>query len=270
MKKNNPRLKPAKASDSTSSSDTVRLQKFLAEAGLCSRRGGSTLVEEGRVTVDGEPATTGGMRVDPARSKIAVDGRLVKPPRKQHHVYLALNKPRGYVTTLNDPEGRRTILDLLHGVRDRVVPVGRLDRDSEGLLLLTNDGDLVYRLTHPSFQIEKEYQVTVDGVPSEGDLMQMRSGVDIDGQITRPAIVRIIENRGLVTVLSIVLKEGRKRQARRMCEAVGLEVRRLMRVREGKITLGDMKLGGYRVLKPSEVKNLRIETGLEKKKPMGR
>lgn len=271
MKKNNPRLKSAQAdSTNTNATDTVRLQKFLAEAGVCSRRGGSTLVEEGRVTVDGEPATSGGMRIDPVRARVAVDGRLVKQPRKQYHVYLALNKPRGYVTTLSDPEGRKTIMDLLHGVRERVVPVGRLDRDSEGLLLLTNDGELVYRLTHPRFQIEKEYQVTVDGVPSENDLMQMRSGVDIDGQITKPAIVRVLEDRGMVTVLSIVLKEGRKRQARRMCEAVGLEVRRLMRVREGKITLGDMKLGGYRALKPSEVKSLRIETGLEKKKPSGR
>jgi pseudouridine synthase len=269
MTKNNPRRKPEKPSDNTTASDTVRLQKFLAEAGLCSRRGGSTLVEEGRVTVDGEPATTGGMRIDPVRAKVAVDGRLVKAPRKHHHVYLVLNKPRGYVTTLNDPEGRKTILDLLHGVRERVVPVGRLDRDSEGLLLLTNDGDLVFRLTHPRFEIEKEYQITVNGVPTDNDLMQMREGVVIDGQVTRKATVRVIEERGPVTVLSIVLKEGRKRQARRMCEAVGLEVRRLMRVREGQITLGDMKLGGYRELRPSEVKELRKETGLEKKQGRG-
>jgi len=265
MTKNTHKGRPVQASVSTTNSDTVRLQKFLAEQGLCSRRGGSALVEEGRVTVDGELATTGGMRIDPKRSKIAVDGRLIKPARGgTRYVYLALNKPRGYITTLDDPEDRKTIKDLLKNVRERVVPVGRLDRDSEGLLLLTNDGDLVYRLTHPKFEIEKEYQVTVDGVPSENDLIQMREGVEIDGQITRKATVRVIEERGPVTVLSIVLKEGRKRQARRMCEAVGLEVRRLMRVREGKITLGDMKLGGYRELKPAEIKGLRKETGLEK------
>lgn len=265
MKKPTPKHKPHEA-DRASSSDTVRLQKFLAEAGLCSRRGAQELVDDGRVTVDGEPATSAGQRIDPVRSKVALDGRLIKQPRgKMHYTYLALNKPRGYVTTLSDPEGRKTVRDLLRNVRERVVPVGRLDRDSEGLLLLTNDGELVYRLTHPKYEIEKEYQVTVDGVPSEADLMQMREGVEIDGQVTRKAIVRVIEERGPVTVLSIVLKEGRKRQARRMCEAVGLEVRRLMRVREGDIKLGDMRLGSWRELKPAEIKKLRQETGLEKK-----
>ncbi len=265
MTKNIPKRRGQKPSGSPTVSDTVRLQKFLAEAGLCSRRGGSALVEEGRVTVDGVVATTGGQRIEPGRSKILVDGRPIKlPQRKRPPAYYVLNKPRGYVTTLSDPEGRKTIADLLHGIRERVVPVGRLDRDSEGLLLLTNDGDLVYRLTHPKFEIEKEYQITVNGVPSENDLIQMREGVEIDGKVTRKATVRVIEERGPVTVLSIVLKEGRKRQARRMCEAVGLDVRRLMRVREGKITLGDMKLGGYRVLKKNEVATLRKETGLDK------
>jgi len=162
------------------------------------------------------------------------------------------------------------VRDLLFGVRERVVPVGRLDRDSEGLLLFTNDGELIYRLTHPRYEIEKEYLVTVNGIPGEADLDGMRGGVDIDGQVTLPARVKLLEVRpGVgpegtdVSLLSVTLKEGRKRQVRRMCEAVGLEVRRLMRVREGIVELGDLKLGGHRVLKPREIKALKKETGLD-------
>lgn len=231
---------------------------------MCSRRGGNTLVEEGRVTVDGELATSGGQRIDPARSKIMVDGRPVKPKRGKPHIYLALNKPRGFITTMEDPAGRKTVKDLLVGVRHRVVPVGRLDRDSEGLLLFTNDGDLIYRLTHPKYEIEKEYHVTVDGVPSENDLIQMREGIEMDGSVTKQATVRLLDqSRPGISVLSVTLKEGRKRQVRRMCEAVGLNVRRLMRVREGKILLGDLPPGNHRVLKPAEVKQLRKETRLD-------
>lgn len=272
MKKNFTRHKRSDSPpNATSTPDTVRLQKFLADAGLCSRRGGAELVESGRVTVNGQQPDSPGMRIDPVRAKVAVDGKLIKQRRQKSFVYLALNKPRGYVTTMSDPEGRKTVADLLHGIRERVVPVGRLDRDSEGLLLFTNDGDLVYRLTHPRYEIEKEYLVTLNGVPDEFALAGMRTGVDIEGQVTLPAEVQLMETRpgigrdgGDVSLLSVTLKEGRKRQVRRMCEAVGLEVRRLMRAREGNISLGDMKLGGYRHLKPGEVKRLRKEAGMDK------
>jgi pseudouridine synthase len=270
MKKNFDRRKGAAASPGDASSpDTVRLQKFLADAGLCSRRGGAELVESGRVIVDGAAPESPGMRIDPNRAKVVVDGHLVRAPRKKHLVYIALNKPRGYVTTMDDPEGRKTVADLLRGVRERVVPVGRLDRDSEGLLLFTNDGDLVYRLTHPKFEIEKEYLVTVNGVPGEEALDGMRRGVDIEGQVTLPAGVKLLEVRpgagpeGTdVSLMSVTLREGRKRQVRRMCEAVGLEVRRLMRAREGVVELGDLKLGGWRPLKLREINALKKETGL--------
>lgn len=269
MKKKFPERNDSGPSENDTQLNTIRLQKFLSEAGLCSRRGAAEIVDARRVTVDGELADSLGMRIDPKRSKVLVDGRPVQSVRARSFTYLALNKPRGFITTLDDPGGRKTVLDLLKGVRDRVVPVGRLDRDSEGLLLFTNDGDLIYRLTHPKYEIEKEYQVTVNGLPREDDLQDMREGIDIEGQVTLPARVWIREVRegageggAPVTVMGVVLKEGRKRQVRRMCEAVGLDVRRLMRVREGKIELGDMKPGSYRVLKQNEVKALKKETGL--------
>lgn len=267
MTKNIPNHKDTRPSGDASLSDTVRLQKFLSEAGLCSRRGAIDIVNAGRVIVDGVRADNAGMRIDPKRAKIVMDGKHIRSIRNRPFTYLALNKPRGYITTLDDPAGRKTVRDLMKGIRERVVPVGRLDRDSEGLLLFTNDGDLVYRLTHPRYEIEKEYQVTVNGVPREDDLQAMRDGIDIEDQVTLPARVRLLEVRPEVadgvSVLSIVLKEGRKRQVRRMCEAVGLEVRRLMRVREGRIELGDMKTGTYRTLKAREVQMLKKETGLD-------
>lgn len=256
--------------DDAPSPDTVRLQKFLADAGLCSRRGAVDLLMSGRVLVDGAAPDGPGMRIDPSRSRIVVDGKQIKLHKRRSFTYLALNKPRGYVTTMADPEGRKTVVDLLHGVRERVVPVGRLDRDSEGLLLLTNDGELIYRLTHPKYEIEKEYLVTVNGVPTQEEIDGMRGGVEIDGQVTLPAQVHLLEIRygagpeGMdVSQLSVVLKEGRKRQVRRMCEAVGLEVRRLMRIREGKVELNDMKLGSWRVLKKTEIQSLKKQTGLD-------
>lgn len=271
MKKNfNTHSRPAQDQLATSNPDTTRLQKFLSDAGLCSRRGAADLIDSGRVTVNGEPPDGPGMRIDPARAKVTVDGKLIKQRNRKHFVYLAMNKPRGYVTTMSDPAGRKTVLDLLRGVRERVVPVGRLDRDSEGLLLFTNDGELIYRLTHPKYEVEKEYIVTVNGIPGQEELEEMSTGLDLDGKMTLPATVKLVEIRrgagaegGDVSVLSIALKEGRKRQVRRMCEAVGLEVRRLMRAREGKVELSDMRLGGWRHLRLNEIKALKKETGLD-------
>lgn len=256
--------------DGTINPDTIRLQKFLSDNGVCSRRGAADLIESGRVTVNGAVPDGPGMRIDPVRAKVMVDGKPVKARSRKRFTYIAINKPRGYVTTMSDPDGRKTVLDLLRGVRERVVPVGRLDRDSEGLLLFTNDGEMIYRLTHPKYEVEKEYVVTVNGLPSEAELEELSRGVVIDGKRTLPAKAKMVEIRkgigpegGDVGVLSITLKEGRKRQVRRMCEAVGLEVRRLMRAREGKISLGDMRLGSWRYLKADEIKSLKKETGLD-------
>lgn len=232
----------------------VRLQKFLAEAGVASRRAAEKMIEDGRVTVNGLTVDRMGSRVVPGRDAVAVDGRPVSSAPAR--VYLALNKPAGYVSTASDPEGRPTVLDLVP-VERRVYPVGRLDEFSEGLLLLTNDGDLAYRVTHPKHNLEKEYNVVVDGRPSEATLWRMRKGVDLDGRLTAPARVEVVEEMAYSTWLRITIREGRNRQVRRMCEAVGHPVKHLQRTRVGAVTLGRLPLGKYRHLTKAEIAALR-------------
>ncbi|MHB1007386.1 MAG: pseudouridine synthase [Chloroflexota bacterium] len=236
--------------------EEMRLQRALAQAGIASRRAAEDLIREGRVSVNGQVVTELGTKVVPGEDEIAVDGQPVGPP--EHLVYLALNKPSGYVSTSSDPEGRRTVLDLVP--RDvRLFPVGRLDEYTEGLLLLTNDGEFAYRVTHPKHVMEKEYQALVWGRPSPLILDRLRHGVELDGRLTAPAIVVVLDDRGDDTLLRIVLHEGRNRQVRRMCEVVGHPVLRLRRVRVGAITLGDLPLGRYRYLTNSEIRSVGKE-----------
>ena len=218
----------------------VRLQKLLSMAGVASRRAAETLILEGRVEVNGTVVRTLGTKADPAQDEIRVDGRRVKfdvQPR-----YILLNKPKGYVTTRSDPEGRRTVMDLIRGVHEYVYPVGRLDYDSEGLLLLTSDGDLAARLTHPRHGVERVYEAIVAGVPDASAIDQLRRGVFLDGERTQPADVRVGNSVGgggrETTRLVVTLREGRNRQVRRMCASVGHPIRRLTRVRMGPIGLG--------------------------------
>ena len=231
-----------------------RLQKLLSAAGVCSRRAAETYITAGRVTVNGVPAELG-QRADPDRDDIRVDGKPLSG--KEELVYLLLNKPRGYVTTLSDEKGRKTVADLVRDCPARVWPVGRLDMDSEGLLLLTDDGELTNTLIHPRHEVEKEYLVWVTGFTQEG-FLRLAQPMTLDGQALRPAQVRRIRQEGERTVLSVVIHEGKNRQVRRMCAFCGMTVRRLKRVREGKLGLDrTLKPGQWRPLTAEEMEQLK-------------
>lgn len=232
-----------------------RLQKILSAAGVCSRRAAEGYLTAGRITVNGETAQLG-QQADPETDDIRVDG--VPLDREPEAVYLMLNKPRGYVTTVSDEQGRKTVMDLLTGVHTRIYPVGRLDRDSEGLLLLTNDGALTQRLLHPSHEVSKEYRVTVSG-PVEHAAENLRRIRDVAGMAIRPAEVQMLRREGNRAELRIVIHEGRNRQIRRMCARCGLEVLRLQRVREHCLELGTLPLGQWRYLTAAEIAALKTE-----------
>lgn len=232
-----------------------RLQKILSAAGVCSRRAAEGYLTAGRITVNGELAQLG-QQADPETDDIRVDG--VPLDREPEAVYLMLNKPRGYVTTVSDEQGRKTVMDLLTGVHTRIYPVGRLDRDSEGLLLLTNDGALTQRLLHPSHEVSKEYHVTVSG-PVEHAAENLRRIRDVAGMAIRPAEVQMLRREGNRAELRIVIHEGRNRQIRRMCARCGLEVLRLQRVREHCLELGTLPLGQWRYLTAAEIAALKTE-----------
>jgi pseudouridine synthase len=231
-----------------------RLQKILSQAGVASRRASEQLMLEGRVTVNGETIREMGTKADPATDDIRVDGRRIKVVER--HVYLLLNKPRGYVTTRSDPQKRPTVIDLLKGVREYIYPVGRLDYDSEGLLILTNDGDLAARLTHPRHGVPRVYEARVLGEPDAHDLDRLSKGVSIDGRRTEPAKVALLAPGHL----RITVHEGRNRQVRKMCEAIGHPVKELRRVSIGPIRDAKLKLGYWRELSPQEVDSLRRAT----------
>lgn len=235
----------------------VRLQKILSGAGVASRRASEQIILEGRVTVNGEVVRTLGAKADPTKDAIKVDGRRIKLDVRNR--YIVLYKPQGYVTTRSDPEGRRTVMDLI-GEGAYIYPVGRLDYDSEGLLLMMSDGDLAARLTHPSHEVEKVYEVIVLGTPDPAAIEKLRGGVFIDRRRTAPAHVRVgttIKAARPTTLLTITLHEGRNRQIRKMCSAVGLPVRDLRRIRMGAVGLGHLKPGQWRDLTPREVESLR-------------
>jgi 23S rRNA pseudouridine2605 synthase len=226
-----------------------RLQKVLAGRGLGSRRACEELIEAGRVQVNGEVAVLG-RRIDPDHDRVTVDGAPIGV--RPDLVYYVLNKPAGVVTTASDPQGRQTVLDLVPPA-PRVYPVGRLDVDSEGVLLLTNDGELTYHLTHPRFGVEKEYLVVVDGTPAPGAIRRLRDGVDLEDGRTAPARVAAVGPNGL----RITIHEGRKRQIRRMCAAVGHPVTRLVRTRIGPIRAAGLQPGHWRPLTQREALELQ-------------
>jgi 23S rRNA pseudouridine2605 synthase len=235
----------------------LRLQKILSQAGIASRRAAEKLIAEGRVTVNGKTILEMGVKADPAADDIRVDGRRVKGAERLR--YILLYKPKGYVTTRADPERRRTVLDLLTGVREYVYPVGRLDYDSEGLLLLTNDGDLAARLTHPRHGVERTYEARVAGIPDEQALERLRKGIPLDGHRTLPATVVLVPPRRRTddAVVLLTIREGRNRQVRRMCEAVGHPVQSLKRTRIGPIQDRRIKPGQFRELTAKEVEKLK-------------
>jgi len=242
----------------------VRLQKILSGAGISSRRAAEQLMRDGRVSVNGTTILDPGAKADPDRDEIRVDGSRIKGRERPR--YLLLNKPRGFVTTRSDPQGRNTVLTLLQGVREYVYPVGRLDYDSEGLLLLTNDGDLAARLTHPKHEVERVYEARVSGVPEAKALARLARGVIIDGHKTAPAKARVLSvipnARRDHAILEIIIHEGRNRQVRKMCEAVGHRVLGLRRTRIGPIADPRLPPGAWRDLSAREVASLRKASGL--------
>jgi 23S rRNA pseudouridine2605 synthase len=232
----------------------------LAQAGIGSRRACEALIGEGRVEVNSEVVTEQGRRVDPERDVIRVDGARIPPPRR--YLYLALNKPRGVVVTMDDPEGRRTVADVLaEGAtrslkKERLFHVGRLDTDTEGLLILTNDGDFAHKLAHPSYQVPKTYIVEVSGVVGPQTLRRLRRGITLEDGPVRPTSVKIVSSAGEKSLLKITLQEGRNRIVRRTMEAVGHPVRRLSRIGIGPVRLGNLQAGEYRELTAEELGGL--------------
>src|SRR5829696_4149403 len=236
-----------------------RLQKILSTAGVASRRLSEELILQGRVSVNGTTVRELGTKADPSVDEIKVDGRRIKTEQRKR--YVLLNKPRGYITTRSDPQGRPTVMDLMKGVKEYVYPVGRLDYDSEGLLILTNDGDLAARLTHPRHEVEKVYEARVKGVPDDHTLERLAKGVTIEGRRTAPAKLRasepFVKASREQTVIQITIHEGRQRQVREMFDSVGHPVVRLKRVRIGTLEDKDIPPGHWRDITPQEIAKLQ-------------
>lgn len=245
--------------DSTEAdSDGVRLQKVLAGAGIASRRACEIMISEGRVEVNGRLVVEQGMRVDPETDVIRVDGSRIPPPRR--HLYLVINKPRGVVSTMDDPEGRRNLNDLIEGRRpgkqNRLFHVGRLDTDTDGLLILTNDGDFAHRLAHPSYEVPKTYLVEVEGVVHPATVRRLREGIMLEDGLVRPSTVKLVSTAVDKSLVSITLHEGRNHIVRRTMDAVGHPVRKLSRTGIGPVRLGQLKSGDLRDLTREELGGL--------------
>jgi 23S rRNA pseudouridine2605 synthase len=238
-----------------------RLNKIISMAGIASRRRADELICAGLVTVNGRVETSLGSKAIWGVDSITVDGRAIPaPPRK---IYVVVHKPFGYVSTLHDPEGRPIIRDLIKDVKERIYPVGRLDFDSSGLLILTNDGELAHRLMHPRFHIPRTYKVTVEGSLSDASVERLKRGISLDDGPTGPARVKVIDRGQQRSVVRITVFEGRSREIRRMFETVGHKTLKLIRIGYGSLHLGGLKVGKYRPLKNSEVKTLRTSVGLD-------
>ena len=233
----------------------VRLQKYLAEAGIASRRKAEELILAGKVQVNGVTVTELGTKVDDKKDEVYYNGKPVK--NNERLVYIMLNKPEGFVTTVKDQFDRPTVMDLIKGVKERVVPVGRLDYDTSGLLLLTNDGELTFKLTHPSKKVEKTYMAKLFGKPDEKNIREFRYGVTIDSGVTQPAKLEIVEGLGKYCMCKITITEGKNRQVRKMCDAIKHPVATLKRVATGEVELGDLKKGAFRYLTDKEVEYLK-------------
>lgn len=232
-----------------------RLQKVMAHAGVASRRVCEQMIINGKVMVNGKLITKLGTKVDPQNDVIKVNGKIVR--RKEEKVYYILNKPRGYLSSVSDDRGRKTVIDLMGSVTERIYPVGRLDYDSEGLLILTNDGYLANKIMHPRYQIRKLYLVEVNGFFHQNALEKMRSGVRLEDGITSEAYVEVLQSAPTKSLIKIGIHEGRNRQIKRMCQALGFNVKRLVRTQIGPIKLGSLPKGSYRHLTIEEVGKLK-------------
>ena len=240
----------------------VRLQKYLSECGVASRRKAEDLIVAGKVKVNGKPASIGD-KIVPKCDTVVVAGKKVKKTKK--NTYIMLHKPRGFITTLSDEMGRKCVAQLVEDVGTRVYPVGRLDRDSEGLLLLTDDGEFANALTHPTRHVPKTYRVTVRPTITDEQITALTTGIEIDGRMTMPSEVRVLEKKEGRVVLEIIIYEGRNRQIRKMCDSLGLEVARLKRTQIGSVKLGMLKQGDWRNLTEEEVHKLIVASSLDRK-----
>ncbi|MBE6573270.1 MAG: rRNA pseudouridine synthase [Ruminococcaceae bacterium] len=235
--------------------EPIRLQKFVAECGLMSRRAAEKEILAGNITVNGESVEVGRV-IDPARDKVRYKGRPVVKKRNSHKLYLMLNKPRGYVTTMSDDKDRRCVASLVEDVGERVYPVGRLDYESEGMLIMTNDGDLANKLMHPKHHIPKTYNVRIEGDVTKAQLKTLNSEMEIDGYTIKPVETKVLRAKNGYTMLEMILTEGRNRQIRKMCEQVGLEITILRRVAVGEIEMTDLRAGKWRWLTKEEIEYL--------------
>ena len=240
--------------------DGIRLQKYLSQCAVASRRKAEELIAEGRVKVNGRPAKLGD-KINPRKDTVTVSGKKVVYSKQ--HYYIMLHKPRGFITTMEDERGRKCVAELVADVGARVYPVGRLDRDSEGLLLMTNDGEFANALTHPSKHVPKSYRVTVRPDVTAEQILKLSEGIEIEGRKTAPADVHVIERQEGRVVLEMVLYEGRNREIRKMCEALSLEVARLKRTAVGSVKLGMLPSGKWRELKEDEVHRLMVSSGMK-------
>lgn len=231
----------------------IRLQKFIAQAGIASRRKAEELIAAGRIAIDGVTAKEMGISVIPGKNKITFDGKQIEA--KEQLVYYLLNKPKGYVTTLSDPQGRPIVTSLIKSTV-RLFPVGRLDLDTEGALILTNDGELAQKIQHPSHGIDKTYEALVKGFPQKDSLVLLERGIFLEGKMTSPAAVSVIKRLGNNTLVQITIHEGRKRQVKKMFGFIGNPVLHLKRTAYGKLPLGKMAIGDYRQLNPSELNKI--------------
>lgn len=238
-------------------SETVRLQKYLAECGITSRRKAEGLIAQGRVTVDGVRTTEMGTRVNPTLQEICLDGKPVR--QRDKLIYVLLNKPQGYVTTLSDPQGRPIVTSLLHGINVRLFPVGRLDFDTEGALILTNDGELSQKIQHPSHEVPKTYEAQVQRRPSTQALRQLERGILLEGRMTAPAQLSVLSSNSSTSRIRITIHEGRKRQVRKMFQAIGHPVLHLRRIAYGGLLLQGLPLGQFRFLTAEDLKKIFIK-----------
>ena len=235
-------------------SNPIRLQKFIAQCGIASRRKAEELIGAGRIAVDGVRVREMGIRIIPGKNKITFDGKLVEA--KEQLVYYLLNKPKGYVTTLSDPQGRPIVTSLVKDSKARLFPVGRLDLDTEGALILTNDGELAQKIQHPSYDIDKTYEALVKGWPKKDKIALLERGIFLEGKMTSPAAVSVVTKVGKNCLMKITIHEGRKRQVKKMFDFIGYPVLHLKRTAYGKLFLGRMALGDFRQLNPSELKKI--------------
>ena len=236
--------------------DPVRISKYFTDCGVMSRRAADAAVEKGEVKVNGVPAELG-QKITPGKDKVTYKGKPVVMPATPNKMCVMLNKPRGYLTTLSDEKGRKTVAELVADAGVRLYPVGRLDMDSDGLLILTNDGELANQLAHPRGEVQKVYLAFVDGAPTTEQLTNLCTPIEIDGRMTSPAAVRKVGYAGEQTVLEVTIHDGRNRQVRRLCEREGLVVRKLTRVQEGGLELGNLPEGKWRKLTNYEIKLLK-------------